>query len=160
MPPPQLPKQGLGGRLTLGAEKPHRLCVYGMLLGEAVCVGLLGGKAPHKFKEEKSMRPWRGCWGLGGGGRSQRRGWRGFLRVGRIGRNRQEWVGGACMELRAEQASWTAPPPSQDKSFASSIRAEFPRPQPCARLRGGSLGAPERAICLIAFFRSTLVIFF
>lgn len=50
--PLRLPKQGWG-RLTLCAEKPHRLCIYGMLLEEAVCVGLLGREAPHKFKEQR-----------------------------------------------------------------------------------------------------------
>lgn len=46
-------KTGLGKRLTLLAEKPHRLCVSGMLLEEAFCVGLFGCKAPRKFKEGK-----------------------------------------------------------------------------------------------------------
>lgn len=49
----QLPKQGWRERLTLCAEKPHRPCVYGMLLEEAICVGLLDTRRHINLKRKK-----------------------------------------------------------------------------------------------------------
>lgn len=85
------------------------------LLEEAICVGLLGRKAPHKFKEEKSvsLQEGAGAWEVEARG-SRREG--GVLRVWGIGGSMQEEVGGGGPSRPFGQlrhpAGNTAPVPS------------------------------------------------